>query len=66
MDNPPEAELPTSSTPAWTTLRVAHIPTAPAAVNDSYIFKDLKAPGNEFFVILRMTEIIKDIFQKKR
>jgi len=34
MDNPPKAGLPTSSTPAWTTLRVAHILTASAAVKD--------------------------------
>jgi hypothetical protein len=66
MDNPPGVGLPTSSTPAWTTLRVAHIPTAPATVNDSYISKDLKAPGTKFFVILRITEISKDNFQKKR
>jgi len=34
MDNPPKAGLPTSSTPAWATQRVAHIPTASAVVKD--------------------------------
>jgi TRAP-type C4-dicarboxylate transport system permease small subunit len=29
MNNPSGAGLPTSSTPAWTTFRVAHIPTSP-------------------------------------
>jgi len=66
MDNPPGAGLSTSSTPAWTTLRVAHIPTTSATLNDSYILKDLKAPRTKFFVILRITEILKDNFQKKR
>jgi hypothetical protein len=42
MDNPPGAGLPTSSTTAWTTLRVDHIPTTPTTVKDFHIFKDLK------------------------
>jgi hypothetical protein len=42
MDNPPEAGLPTSPTPAWTTLHVAHIPTASATAKDFYIKGILK------------------------
>jgi len=43
MDNPQTgAGLPTSSTPAWTTLRVDHISTATAAANDLFIINDLK------------------------
>jgi len=40
MDN--SNELPTSSTTAWTTLRVDHMSTAPAAVKELYIFNDLR------------------------
>jgi len=42
MDNPPGAGLPTSSTPAWTTLRVDHISTASTAAKDFLIKKIFK------------------------
>jgi hypothetical protein len=38
----PRGRVTHNSTPAWTTLRVAHIPTASTAAKDLYIFKDLK------------------------
>jgi hypothetical protein len=41
VDNP-KSRVIHKSIPAWTTLRVAHIPTAPAATKDFYVFKDLK------------------------
>lgn len=41
MDTPPEAGYP-QALHAWTTLRVAHIPTPSAAAKDFFIFKDLK------------------------
>jgi len=42
MVYPPEAGLPTNATFAWTTLRVAHMPTASAAAKDYLFFKDQK------------------------
>jgi len=42
MDNPPGAGLPTSPTTAWTTLRVDHISTTPAAAKDFLLFSKIK------------------------
>jgi hypothetical protein len=58
MGNPPGAGLPTSSTPAWTTLRVANITTAPLLLQKIFVFLKIKDQG---FIILRNSKNNGDI-----